>query len=342
VPHNLRVAVIGCGFFAPNHLHSWNELAGVEIAALCDLDADKARKAAESFGVAHWYSDAATMLREARPDFVDIITTMPSHRGLVEMCAGMGIPMIVQKPFAPTFEDCQAMVEICRKAGVTLMVHENFRFQAPLRRIRQVLDSGVVGDPVWAHISFRTGYDIKAGQPYMFNEERFIVLDLGVHVLDIARLYMGEAETVFSRHQRIDPRVRAEDMATIMLGHHGGTTTVVDFTYESRKQPDLFPQTLVLIEGTRGAIELRANFELAVTAGGKLTVETAASPLRSWTSQPWHVAQDSVYRTQAHWLECFRAGCEPETSGADNLKTYALADAAYESAATGQAVKPRA
>jgi predicted dehydrogenase len=152
---------------------------------------------------------------------------------------------------------------------------------------------------------------------------------------------MGEAETVFSRHQRVDPRVRAEDMATIMLGHAGGTTTVVDFTYESRKLPDFFPQTLVLIEGRRGAIELRPGFELAVTCDGKLTVENAASPLRSWTSQPWHVAQDSVYHTQAHWLESWRAGREPETSGADNLKTYALADAAYASAATGQAVKPR-
>ncbi|MBV9246045.1 MAG: Gfo/Idh/MocA family oxidoreductase [Methylobacteriaceae bacterium] len=339
MPGTYRVGVIGCGFFAPNHLNSWNEL-GVEIAAVCDLDESKAKAAAERFKAARWFTDAATMLHEARPDFVDIITTMPSHRPLVALCARERLPVIVQKPFAPTYADCVAMVDTCKAAGVALMVHENFRFQAPLRRVREVLDRGVIGTPLWCRISFRTGYDIKTGQPYLFNEERFIVLDLGIHVLDIARFYLGEADSVFARHQRVDPRVKGEDMATIMLGHKNGATSIVDFTYESRKQPDLFPQTLVTIEGTKGAIDLGPGFQLGVTANGKLTVENAASPLRSWTSEPWHVAQDSVYHTQAHWLARLSEGREPETSGADNLKTYALAEAAYGSAATGQAVKP--
>jgi predicted dehydrogenase len=340
MPQTLRVAVIGCGFFAQNHLHAWKELDGVDIAGVCDLDEAKARAAAERFGAARWFTDAAAMLRAVRPDFVDVITTMPSHRGLVSLCASERLPVIVQKPFAPTYADCIAMVGECRAAGVPLMVHENFRFQVPLRRIRDVLDTGVIGKPLWSRISFRTGYDVKSGQPYLFDEERFIVLDLGVHVLDIARFYLGEVDMVFARLQRVDPRVKGEDMATIMLGHRSGATSIVDFTYESRKQPDVFPQTLVTIEGTAGAIELRPDFQLAVTAHGRLTVETATSPLRSWTSQPWHVAQDSVFRTQAHWLECLRQGREPETSGADNLKTYALADAAYESAATGQVARP--
>lgn len=336
----LRVGVIGCGFFAQNHLQSWAELDGVEIGAVCDLDEAKARAAAEKFNVPRWFTDAAQMLREARPDFVDVITTMPSHRGLVSLCAAERLPVIVQKPFAPTYADCAAMVKTCQEAGVTLMVHENFRFQVPLRRIREVLDSGAIGDPLWARLSFRTGYDVKANQPYFFDEERMIMLDLAIHVVDVARLYLGEVETVFARTRKVDQRIRGEDMATIMLGHTNGATSVVDVTYESRKLPDLFPQTLVSIEGTKGAIELGANFQLGVTSNGKLTTEHATTPLRSWTSEPWHVAQDSVFRTQEHWLQRLREGREPETSGADNLKTYAIIDAAYKSAASGQAIRP--
>ena len=48
------------------------------------------------------------------------------------------------------------------------------------------------------------------------------------------------------------------------------------------------------------------------------------TPLLPWTSEPWHVSQESVLNTQRHWLDCLKAGREPDTSGRDNLKTYAL------------------
>jgi D-apiose dehydrogenase len=340
MPASLRAAVIGCGYFATNHLNAWAHLDGVEIAGVCDIDEAKARAAAERYQVPRWFTDPAEMLRVVRPDFVDVVTTMQSHRQLVTLCASERVPVIVQKPFAPTYADCVAMVEACDAAGVTLMVHENFRFQQPLRRVRQVLDSGVIGTPLWGRISFRTGQDVKAPQPYLYDEERFIILDLGVHVLDVARFFLGEVDTVFCRHRRVDPRIRGEDMASVMLGHTDGATSMVDFTYESRKLPDYASQTLVSIEGTAGAVELNPNFQLGITADGKLTVEDASDPLPRWPSASWHPAQDSVYLTQAHWLQRFREGREPETSGHDNLKTYAIVDAAYESAATGQAVKP--
>ena len=60
----LRVGVIGCGFFAQNHLHSWKSLAGegASLTAVCDIDPAKAKAAAETFGAEHWYGDADRML----------------------------------------------------------------------------------------------------------------------------------------------------------------------------------------------------------------------------------------------------------------------------------------
>src|SRR5262249_42474030 len=157
-------------YFATNHLNAWKKIAGVEIAGVCDLDAEKARRAAERFGVAKWFTDATAMLGDLRPDFVDIVTTMVSHRELVGLCAREGLPVIVHEPFGPTFADCGAVGELCDTASVPLMVPENFRFQPPLRRVREVLDTGVIGEPLWARISFRTGQDVKAPQPYLYNE----------------------------------------------------------------------------------------------------------------------------------------------------------------------------
>ena len=129
----LRGTVIGCGFFAENHLNAWASIPDVELVAVCDIDPAKAASAAQRFGAGRHYTDAATMLREQKPDFVDIATTVASHRALVELAAAEKIPAIVQKPFGPTMADCEAMVAACAAAGVPLMVHENFRFQPPLR-----------------------------------------------------------------------------------------------------------------------------------------------------------------------------------------------------------------
>ena len=97
----------------------------VVLAAVCDLDVDKARSAADRHKVGSAYADAAEMLDREDLDFVDIVTTMESHVKLVGMAAARKLPTIVQKPLAPSWEDCAAVVETCRAAGVPFMVHEN-------------------------------------------------------------------------------------------------------------------------------------------------------------------------------------------------------------------------
>jgi predicted dehydrogenase len=337
-----NLALIGCGFFARNHLHAWRDLAaeGARLVAVCDVDAARAWAAAEEFGVPRWYQDAATMFDEVAIDLVDIATRMDTHRALVELAVGRGVAAIVQKPFAPAWEDCLAMVRTAREAGVFLAVHENFRFQSPMLKVAELLRSGAIGDPTWARISFRTGYDVYATQPYFYDEERFAILDVGIHVLDIARVLMGEVDHIFCQTQKRNPKVRAEDTATMMLRHTSGAVSVVECTYEARKLPDPFPETLLEIEGPDGTIVVKPGLVMEVTLGGDLTSGHLGTPLLSWSEEQWHVAQESVLTTNRHMLQRFQAGEDADTSGADNLKTYALVEAAYESAATGRAVKP--
>jgi predicted dehydrogenase len=336
-----RAGLIGCGFYSRNHLHAWRDLSeDVELVAVCDHDERKARAAADAFGVSQWYGDAAQMLEAEALDFVDIVTTMPSHKPLVLLAASHKVPVIVQKPFAPTWQDCRDMVEACRNASVPLMVHENFRFQSPILEVRRILEAGTIGELAWGRINWRTGYNIYAGQPYLAAEERFILLDIGVHVLDLARVLLGEVERVFCETQSFKPGIAGEDMATIMLKHINGAVSIVDCSYATKRDPDPFPEVLLEIEGRHGSLILSPGLELRVTSDGETTVRSLRTPLLHWTSEPWHVSQESVLNTQRHWVECLRAGREPEISGRDNLKTYALVEAAYESAKSHWAVRP--
>lgn len=339
----LRGGLVGCGFFAANQLHAWRDLDGVEIAAICDTDPARLAATGDQFGIAARYTDAAAMLAAEQLDFVDIATTPPSHRALVELAAKHGVPVICQKPLAATLEDARAMVAACDAAGVAMMVHENFRWQAPIRAVRAAIEAGAIGTPFFARFAFRSGFDVYAAQPYLAEGERFIIEDLGIHVLDIARFVMGEATTLFCRTQRVNPAIRGEDVATILLGHGEGATSIVDCSYATPIHDDPFPQTLIEVDGDRGRLRLEPGFRLTIEDRGHIETRDVSPLMPAWAEKPWHAIQESVVAIQRHWVECLVVGKEPATSGHDNLRTLALVDAAYRSAAEGRAidVEPR-
>lgn len=335
-------ALIGCGFFAINQMHAWNDVSGAKIVAICDRDPERLKIVGDQFGIERRYTDAEALFANGNIDFVDIATTVGSHRMLVEMAAAHKVPAICQKPFAKNLDDAKAMVRTCQDAGVPLMVHENFRWQTPIQAVRKALDSGAIGDPFWGRFSFRSGYDVFSGQPYLAEGERFIIEDLGIHTLDIARFILGDVTSLVARTERVNPKIKGEDVATILLDHENGATSVVDVSYATRLQVDPFPETLIELDGTAGSIRLYQGYRLEVINAGGTTVSDVSPKLLSWASRPWHNIQESVFAIQQHWIDKLASGAETSTSGADNLKTFALVDAAYDSAASGNRVDVKA
>ncbi|MXN47232.1 gfo/Idh/MocA family oxidoreductase [Shinella kummerowiae] len=334
----MKGALIGCGFFAVNQMHGWQDLADVEIVAICDRDLERLTIVGDQFGVARRYQSANAMFADGGFDFVDIATTVGSHRALVELAASHKVPAICQKPFAPTLEDAKAMVAAADKAGIPLMIHENFRWQTPILAVKAVLDSGVIGEAFWGRVSFRSGFDVFSGQPYLAKGKRFIIEDLGIHSLDIARFLFGDANRMTARARRINPDIAGEDVATMLLDHDNGVTSIVDVSYATRLPEEPFPETFVEIDGSKGTLRLGKDYRLIVH-GPDGTTETVVAPnLLPWASQPWHNIQESVALIQKHWVERLAAGREPDTSGRDNLKTFALVEAAYLSAERAETV----
>ena len=335
----LRGALIGCGFFAVNQMHAWRDIEGAAIVAICDRDPERLRIVGDQFGIAKRYTDAAELFASERLDFVDIATTAPSHRPLVEMAALHRVPAICQKPFAPTLADAKAMVKACAEAGVPLMVHENFRWQSPIQAVRAVLDSGEIGKPFFGRISFRSAYDVFSGQPYLAKGKRFIIEDLGIHSLDIARFLLGDVSTITTRTARINPDIAGEDVATMLMDHKSGATSVVDCSYATKLAVEPFPETLIEIDGSDGTIRLAQGYRLTVTGKSGTAITDVSPPLLAWASRPWHNIQESVAAIQQHWVDSLAEGKEPATSGADNLKTFALVEAAYLGAASREPVR---
>lgn len=334
----LNGLLIGCGFFSRNHLHAWAEVEGAQISAVCDLDLERAKTYAKNFSIPEFYSDAS-ILKSGKFDFVDICTTMDTHEDLVGLAVEAGVPVIVQKPFAPDIETCRRIEAGARAAGVRVMLHENFRFQKLFRRLREILDSGEIGETTFARLSWRNDIDVYTNQPYLIKTKRFMIMDVGIHMIDLARFLMGNANAVTCINQSVKEGIAGEDAATMLLRHDNSATSIIDVSYASHRSPSLFPQTLGEIEGRLGTIQVLEGETLRVHSKETTREEKIEDDGRSWTSAPWTQIQDSVLRTEQHFIDALRSGKPFETSAEDSLQTYSLAESAYRSVDTGKLIE---
>jgi len=333
-----RGVLIGCGFFARNHMRAWAGLPGVRIVAVCDTDPAKAEAFARDFG-ARAHTDAAALLAEEAPDFADIAATVGSHRALVELAARHAGLVICQKPLAETLADGRAMVEACERAGIPFLVHENFRWQAPFRALRAAIDRGAIGTPRFLRLSFSHGFDIYANQPYLAAVRDLALTDVGLHLFDMVRFVMGDIVSVACHTQRRNPAVAGQDAFVALLRHHTGAISTVECSFHSQYAPDPFPQTLALVEGSTGTLELTQGYGLRLHRDGTATLTDCEPPVPAWGAKPWHLVQDSVIALQAHALAVMDGRATPEPSGAHNLGTLAVTLAAIRAAETGQTVE---
>lgn len=336
---NWRGVLIGCGFFARNHMQAWAGLQEASIVAVCDIDPAKAQAFADEFG-ATAYVDAAGMLEEVKPDFTDIATTVATHRPLVELAARHSRAVICQKPFAETLADGHAMVAACEAAAIPLIIHENFRWQAPIRALKAQLDAGAIGEPRFLRLSFRHAFDIYANQPYLARVQDLALTDVGLHLFDLAVFLHGGVERVSCETQSLNPKVSGQDAFAALLRHRSGAVTSVECSFYSHLTPDPFPQTLVRIEGTSGTLELLEGCVLRLHRDGEVSETDVDPAVPVWGERPWHLVQDSVIAFQSHVIDVLAGRDNPQPSGAHNLGTLATMLAAIESARTGSAVAP--
>jgi predicted dehydrogenase len=332
----LRGVMIGAGFFAGFQAEGWRRIEGVRIAAVSDPAPGRAAEIAQRWGIPRHYSDTAEMLQAERPHFVDIATRPESHRELTELAARHEAHVICQKPMAPAWTDCVAMVEVCREHGVRLLIHENWRWQPWYRETRRLIDAGAIGTPFYARFHIRTGdgrgpepYSV---QPYFRTMERFLVQETLVHFLDTLRFLMGEVETVFCRTARVNPAIRGEDSALIQLGFESGAAGVVDANRTSGPDPPEVAFGELVVEGDAGAIRVSPDGQMWLNEYGR-----GESPhVLSVADEGYR--GDSVCALQQHLVDCLRSGAPAEAEGEEYLKTAALVFACYRSAETGQVV----
>ncbi len=333
----LKGAVFGCGFWSQFQIGGWSELADVKIVALFNRTLKKAENMAAMFGIKHFYDDAGKLLtNHPEIDFVDIITDIDTHYKYVDIAANHKKNVICQKPMAPNLETARKMVQVCQENRVKYYIHENYRWQPQFRRIKELLDSGIVGNPFRCKSGFNTAFPLFETQPFLAELEQFALTDQGSHQFDVLRFLFGEAESLFCTTQRVNPTIKGEDIATTLIKMKSGVTCIQEISFSSRLERDIFPQTLMLVEGSKGSIRLDADLILKITTEDGTGTENVALDKYWWQTDRLTNEPPSIVSCNRNILGDMLGRGKAETSGDDNLKTVEMVFAAYESAKSGR------
>lgn len=336
---DLQFAIIGTGFWSRYQLAGWRELPGVKCVALFNRTRPKAEALAREFGVPAVYEDAEEMLRGERLDFLDIITDAGTHERFVNLALDHNLPVICQKPMAPDLATARRMVATATKRRVPLLIHENWRWQAPIRAFKEVLTSGRLGRIIRGRIDYANSFPVFDNQPFLKELEQFILTDIGTHILDTARFLWGETGELYCQTRRIHPDIKGEDVATVMMRMADDVTVTANMSYASRWEFDRFPETFLYVEGSEGGASLGADYTLRVFARSGNEERRVPPPHYHWADPQYRLVHASIVDCNRNLLGTLRGEASAETTGADNLKTLELVFAAYDSAAGGRVIQ---
>ncbi len=334
----LKFAMFGAGFWANFQLPAWQELENIECVAIYNRTRSKAEDLAKKFGVERVYDDPVKMLESEDLDFVDILTDVDTHLEFTEMAAKRGLDVVCQKPMTPNYSGNKKMLQICKDNNVKLFINENFRWQIPIRNVKKVIDSGKIGRVFKGRVSFCSAFPVFDNQPFLAELDQFILTDIGSHIFDVSRYLLGDAETIHCEIQTVNPKIKGEDVANALMKMKSGAHCYAEMSYASILEKEVFPQTLVLIEGTKGSVRLDPDFVVVTTTKDGTEKEKAEPVLYDWLDPEYAVVHSSIVDAQRNILAGLR-GEKAETTGDDNFKTTQLVWAAYESARTGKIIK---
>ena len=335
----MNVVLVGCGAMSKAWLDAAKEVPNIAVVGLVDLDPDRARTRAREYGLngVAIGTNLDAVLDQTKPQAVFDVVVPAARREVAFSALSHHCHLLTEKPLADSPDNARAIVERARRVGRVHAVVQNRRYVANVRRIRRFLDSGAIGAPTSIHADFFVAPHFGG-----FREEmrHVLLLDMAIHTFDAARYMVnGDPSRVFCLEwEPANSWYSQGSSATAAFEFDGGKV----FTYRGSWCADGFRSSWEAgwrIVGERGSLiwdgfeDLRAEAVRPVREGLFDRVEAiAVPPLVEDDRIGGHlgVIQDFVRAVES--------GIEPETRGADNIKSLGMVFAAIESAETGRRV----
>lgn len=270
----IKVGLIGCGKISVGHLRAFETIDDAAIVAACDLSEESMKAVCDATGAAP-YADYKKMIDELRDELDLAIITLPHglHGEATCYCAERGVDVFLEKPMGLNSEDCQRMIDCCKKNNVMFWVGHLQRYMPANVYAKSLVDSGKFGELVSFMETRNTNY-FSDDRPRWFLKKASsgggIMINLGAHALDKMKYFTDGAEiSEISGQVHIRDGYDCEDSGQAFVKMSNGVTGLLNFIGHTAAGCN---NTVLYL--TKGEIRITASGSVSYCgADGKFTTE---------------------------------------------------------------------
>ncbi len=332
----LTVAVVGCGYWGPNLIRNFYENDQVELIAVCDLDEKKLAKIGKRYPNVALETNFQSLLDDPALRAIAIATPVHTHYPLAKQALLAGKHVLVEKPMAMNTQQCEELIQIAASRNLTLMVDHTFVYHGAVRRIKQELDSGALGE-----LLYFDSVRINLG---LFQSDINVVWDLAPHDLSIMDYIIGKEPVSVHATGACHAGNGMEDIAYITVHF---TDNVIAHFHVSWLSPVKVRQILVggtqkmMVYDDLEPMEKLRIYDKGITVGQPKSDEERYANLVGYRvgdmMAPVLDLTEALKVEIAHFVDCALTGKTPLTDGKAGLRIVQILEAANESIRTGTA-----
>lgn len=326
----LSIGIVGCGYWGPNYVRNFDRLPLSEVGAICDQSSERLQHMESLYANVPQYREFDEMLARADLDAIVIATPVHSHFKLAKAALLAGKHTLVEKPMASSVAQCEELEMIARERGLTLMVGHTYLYSEPVHRIKEIINSGDLGDMLYIN-----SQRLNLG---LFQTDINAAWDLAPHDLSIILHLFGEMPDSVNCQGNAHITPGIEDVVNMSLNFGGKRfATVQNSWLEPRKVRQM------TIVGTKRMIvydDLEPREKLRI-----YDVRVEAPPHYDSFSQfhySYHYGDSYIPHLRQyeplqglceHFLDCVRTGARPRSCGIQGTQLVRILEASTASLA---------
>ncbi len=334
----IRFALIGCGQIANKHAVALSRLWEAEIVGVYDIDFSKAKEFAAKYSLTA-YETIEDLVEKAQPEVFDILTPSGVHADTILNLIKYKKNFVVEKPLALRLDQIDKILEECDKKGLKLFVVQQNRFNPPVAKLKEALESGRFGKLVLGTVRVRwcrtQSYYDAASWRGTWAYDGGVLANQASHHIDALIWMMGEVESVMAKVATRLVDIEAEDTAVAILKFKNGALGLIEATTATRPV-DLEGSISVL--GEKAAVEIGGFFMNELKTWNFSEPHPMDADIwESWSKVPNELAWNHTEYFK-DVISSLKSGRRGLVDGLEGRKSIELINAIYESAETGKEI----
>jgi predicted dehydrogenase len=328
----LNVAVIGCGYWGPNLIRNFGGLTDdCTMQVVCDQNQDRLNHMKRLYPGVETTKRFEDIINSPEIDAVAIATPVRYHYALAKECLRAGKHTFIEKPMASSVVECQHLVSLAEENNLTLMVGHTFIYSAPVRYMRELIQSGTIGEI----------YSISARRLNLglFQKDINVAWDLAPHDISII-LYVLDAEPVSVNCQGKAHLNGQEDATNMSLEFDNGAFATIQSSWldpnKVREMTIVGSKKMVIYDDTQPNEKIRIYDKSVKTPPHYDTFAEFTFSYHYGDMLAPYIQQVEPLKVECkHFLDCIRTGETPESSGLDGLRVVQILESSTASLRNG-------